>query len=237
MNKMKRRRIIAASLILVLVAAIFSIIKISSIDKYKGLVKVKNANLASISTKLSANISELSEDNNIEVKGYDEIDYNISYKLSEVPGERDVIINAKLDENDKYASFKEVTGTGITSILSSNRKEITITLKNLPSNETITSKVTMLIVNAPKGYTVRPTIRIKESTSNDYTNITVRDVTVNTSSVQGRVIDEDGNKVSNILIALKKGNEIIKETYTNEDGIYTLSDITPDFREFCFCYG
>lgn len=228
MNKMKRRRIIAASLILVLVAAIFSIIKISSIDKYKGLVKVKNANLASISTKLSANISELSEDNNIEVKGYDEIDYNISYKLSEVPGERDVIINAKLDENDKYASFKEVTGTGITSILSSNRKEITITLKNLPSNETITSKVTMLIVNAPKGYTVRPTIRIKESTSNDYTNITVRDVTVNTSSVQGRVIDEDGNKVSNILIALKKGNEIIKETYTNEDGIYTLSDITPD---------
>ena len=228
---MKRKRIgkvIAASLIVVLVAAIFGILKISSIDKYKGLVKVKNATLASISTKLSANISELSEDNNIEVKGYDEIDYNISYKLSDYTGERDVIINAKLDDNDKYASFKEVTGTNITSVLSSNRKEITITLKNLPSNETINSKVTMVITNAPKGYTVSPIVKIKESTGEDYTNIQVKAVTVNTNSVVGTVIDEDGNKVSNILIALKKNNEIIKETYTNDEGVYTLSDITPD---------
>ena len=125
MKSKKIGRIIAASLIAVLAVAIVAILKISSIDKYKGLVTVKKANLASISTKLSANISDLSEDNNIEVKGYDEIDYNISYKLSEVPGERDVIINAKIDENDPYALFKEVTGTDITSVLSSNRKEIT----------------------------------------------------------------------------------------------------------------
>ncbi len=228
MKKKRIGKVIAASLIVVLVAAIFGILKISSIDKYKGLVKVNKASLTSISTKLSANISDLSEDNNIEVKGYDEVDYNISYRLSEVPGERDVIINAKINENDQYATFKEVTGTDITSVLSADRKEITITLKNLPSNEEITSKVTMLIVNAPKGYTVRPSIRIKESTSNEYTTVAVRDVTVNTSSVQGTVIDEEGNRVPNIIIALKKNNQIIKETYTNGDGIYTLSDITPD---------
>ncbi|MBR3490390.1 MAG: carboxypeptidase regulatory-like domain-containing protein, partial [Bacilli bacterium] len=228
MKNKKKGRIIAISLIAILVVAIAGILKISSVDKFKGLVKVNKASLTSISTKLSANISDLSADNNIEVKGYDEVDYNISYTLSDYSGERDVIINAKIDENDPYASFKEVTGTDITSVLSSNRKEITITISNLPSNQPINSKVTMLIVNAPKGYTVRPTIRIKESTASDYTNITVRDVTVNTSSVQGRVIDEEGNIVPNILISLKKNTEVIKETYTNSEGIYTLSDITPD---------
>ena len=228
MKNKRRGRIIAISLIVVLVAAIFGILKISSIDRYAGLVKVKNANLVSISTKLSANISELTEDNEIYTKGYDEIEYSIKYRLSDAPQDRDVIINAKIDESDPYASFKEVTGTGITSVLSSNRKEITITISNLPSNEEITSKLILLIENAPKGYTVSPTVRIKESTSEEYTNITVKPVTVQTNSLQGLIIDEDGNKVSNVLVALKKNNKIVKETYANEEGLYTFSDIDPD---------
>ena len=226
MKNKKRGKVIAISLIVVLVALIVSIIKISSIDRYAGLVKVNKANISSISTKLSANISDLSEDNSILVKGYDEIDYNITYRLSEVPGERDVIINGQIDENDPYASFKEITGENITSELSSNRKEITVTIKNLPSNEEINSKLTMIIENAPKGYTVSPRVRIKESTSEEYTNINVKAVTVNTNSLQGQVIDEEGNKVTNILISLKKNNEIIKETYVNSEGIYTFSDNT-----------
>ncbi|MBR2784910.1 MAG: carboxypeptidase regulatory-like domain-containing protein, partial [Clostridia bacterium] len=228
MKKLKRGKVIAASLIAVLLIALVAIIKIASIDKYAGLVKVNNASLSSISTKLSANISDLSEDNNITVKGYDEIDYNISYTLSDYTGDRDVIINAKLDDNERYASFKEVTGNNIASVLSSNRKEITITISNLPSGQTINSKVTMIIENAPNGYEVRPTVRIKESTGVDYTNITVKPVTVNTSSLIGSVIDEDGNIVPNILISLKKNNDIIKETYTSSEGKYTFSDITPD---------
>ena len=228
MKKLKKGRIIAGSLIAVLLVAIVAIIKISSIDRYAGLVKINNALLSSVSTKLSANISDLSEDNNITVKGYDEIDYNISYTLSEAIGQRDVIINAKLDDNDIYTSFKEVTGANITSVLSANRKEITITISNLPSGQTINSKVTMIIENAPNGYEVRPTVRIKESTGDDYTNVTVKPVTVSTSSVQGTVVDTEGNAASNLLIALKKDGQIVKETYTNSNGFYVLSDITPD---------
>ena len=228
MKKLKKGKVIAASLIVLLVGVIVGVISLSKYDKYAGLVKVNNAKLSSISTKLSANISDLSEENEIYTKGYDEVVYKIKYKLSEVPGDRDVIINAKIDENDPYARFKNLTGNNISSVLSSNGKEITITLSNLPSNEEIESKLILLIENAPKGYTVSPIVRIKESTEENYTNVTVRPVTVNTNSVQGTVIDENGNTVKGIIISLVKNGEIIKETYTNDSGIYTLSDITPD---------
>ena len=228
MKKLKRGKVVALSLILVLAVAIGFILKISSIDKYAGLVTVKNATLSSISTKLSANISDLTEENKIYTKGYDEIDYTIKYRLSSSPVDRDVIINAKIDENDPYATFKEITGSNITSTLSADRKEIVVTISNLPADEEITSKITLLIVNAPNGYTVSPTVRIKESTASDYSDITVTPVTVNTNSLQGYVTDEDGNIVKGVLVALKKNNEIIKETYTNDNGLYTLSDITPD---------
>ena len=204
MKNKRKGRIIAISVIVLLVGAILGIIKLSNVDKYAGLVKVKNASLSSISTKLAANISDLTEENEIYTKGYDEIDYTIKYRLSSVPGDRDVIINGKVDENDPYASFKEVIGENITSVLSSDRKEITVTISNLPADEEITSKLTLLIENAPRGYTVSPKVRIKESTSEEYTNIAVKSVTVNTNSLQGLVIDEDGNKVPNILISLKK---------------------------------
>ena len=228
MKKLKKGKVIAASLIVLLVGVIVGVISLSKYDKYAGLVKVNNAKLSSISTKLSANISDLSEENEIYTKGYDEVVYKIKYKLSEVPGDRDVIINAKIDENDPYARFKNLTGNNISSVLSSNGKEITITLSNLPSNEEIESKLILLIENAPKGYTVSPIVRIKESTEDSYTNVSVRAVTVNTNSLQGYVTDESGAKVPNIIVSLKKNNEIIKETYTNSEGIYTFSDIEPD---------
>ncbi len=228
MKKLKKGKVIATSLLILLVGFIVGIICLKNYDKYAGLVKVNNIQLSSISTKLSANISDLSEENEIYTKGYDEVVYKIKYRLSEVPGDRDVIINAKVDENDPYVSFKNVTGNNITSVLSSNGKEITITISNLPSNEEIESKLTMIIENAPKGYTVSPIVRIKESTESSYTNITVRPVTVNTNSVQGTVVDQDGNRVKGIIISLVKDGQIVKETYTNDEGMYTLSDITPD---------
>ncbi|MBR2997491.1 MAG: InlB B-repeat-containing protein [Bacilli bacterium] len=104
-------------------------------------------------------------------------------------------------------------------------KKINITVENSKVGEENTITLKMLIQGAPDGYTVTPNIEIKESTEPRYRGVSVRGVEVNTNSLSGTVRDEDNAYVSNILIALVKNKEIIKETYTDENGQYVFSDV------------
>ena len=227
MFKNGKKKYFLLSIAIIMIVAILGITKLASYDKYAGKIKVTKAYLTDINTKLQTNIINSNNDGTITTSGYDEVDYVVRYTLSEEEGvsNRKVSIKGTLPVNERFAAFKPITGEGITSNLSEDMKEINITVENSKVGEENAITLKMLIQGAPDGYTVTPNIEIKESTEPRYRGVSVRGVEVNTNSLSGTVRDEDNAYVSNILIALVKNKEIIKETYTDENGQYVFSDV------------
>ena len=227
LKELRTRKYVALMMMIVVVGAIVGILKIGNMDFDKGKVKVSKAVINNVTSSLSANINEAAVDNLITSKGYDEIDYVIKYSLStdENIKERDVIIEASLDDNEKYASFKDITNGDVTSTVSENRKNIKITVKNAKVNKENELKLVMKLEGAPNGYKATPKIKIKEVSEEKYTNLNVQNVEVKNNSLTGNVQDKQSMNVSNIELALKKDGEIIKKTYTDENGNYVFSDI------------
>ena len=225
MSKLKNKKYLSLLGIVVLVIGLIGLFVYGKVDKYKGLIKVKN--VVSDTTVLSASISNAVDQPNVS-KGSDEIKYEISYTLDQVEGveARDVIIKGKLtEEESKYARFKKIKGTNITSTLSNEGKEIEVEVKNVPLG--IENKITLklVITNAPNEYKVKPEIKIKEKTSEEETTVITNTVEVQTSMISGIVKDEKGMPVSNIELSLNNGQGEIKRTYTDVDGKYIFSDI------------
>ena len=227
LKELKSKKYIALIMMIVIIGAIVGILKIGNMDFDKGKVKVSKAVINNVTSSLSANVNEAIVDNLITSKGYDEIDYVIKYSLStdENIKERDVIIEASLDDNEKYASFKDITNGDVTSTVSENRKNIKVTVKNAKVNKENELKLVMKLEGAPNGYKVTPKIKIKEVSEEKYTNLNVQNVEVKNNSLTGNVQDEQSMNVSNIELALKKDGETIKKTYTDENGNYVFSDI------------
>ena len=227
LKELRSKKYVALIMMIVIIGAIVGILKIGNMDFDKGKVRVSKAVINNVTSSLSANINEAVVDNLIASKGYDEIDYIIKYSLStdENIKERDVIIEASLDDNEKYASFKDITNGDVTSTVSENRKNIKITVKNAKVNKENELKLVMKLEGAPNGYKVTPKIKIKEVSEEKYTNLNVQNVEVKNNSLTGNVQDEQSMNVSNIELALKKDGETIKKTYTDEDGNYVFSDI------------
>ena len=227
LKELRSKKYVALIMMIVIIGAIVGILKIGNMDFDKGKVKVSKAVINNVTSSLSANINEAAVDNLITSKGYDEIDYVIKYSLStdENIKERNVIIEASLDDNEKYASFKDITNGDVTSTVSENRKNIKITVKNAKVNKENELKLIMKLEGAPNGYKVTPKIKIKEVSEEKYTNLNVQNVEVKNNSLTGNVQDEQSMNVSNIELALKKDGETIKKTYTDEDGNYIFSDI------------
>ena len=225
MSKLKNKKYLSLLGIVVLVIGLIGLFVYGKVDKYKGLIKVKN--VVSDTTVLSASISNTVDQPNVS-KGSDEIKYEISYTLDQVEGveTRDVIIKGKLtEEESKYARFKKIKGTNITSTLSNEGKEIEVEVKDVPLG--IENKITLklVITNAPNEYKVKPEIKIKEKTSEEETTVITNTVEVQTSMISGIVKDEKGMPVSNIELSLNNGQGEIKRTYTDVDGKYIFSDI------------
>ena len=227
LKELRTRKYVALIMMIVIIGTIVGILKIGNMDFDKGKVKVSKAVINNVTSSLSANINEAAVDNLITSKGYDEIDYVIKYSLStdENIKERNVIIEASLDDNEKYASFKDITNGDVTSTVSENRKNIKITVKNAKVNKENELKLVMKLEGAPNEYKVTPKIKIKEVSEEKYTNLNVQNVEVKNNSLTGNVQDEQSMNVSNIELALKKDGETIKKTYTDEDGNYVFSDI------------
>lgn len=225
MSNLKKKKYIALLSIVVIVIGIIGLFVFGRIDKYKGLIRVKN--VVSDTTVLSASISNAVEQPNTS-KGSDEIKYEISYTLDRVDGveTRDVIIKGKLTEPEsKYARFKKITGNNITSTLSNEGKEIEVEVKDVPLGIENKTTLKLVITNAPNEYKVKPEIKIKEKTSEEETTVITNTVEVQTSMISGIVKDEKGMPVSNIELSLNNGQGEIKRTYTDEEGKYIFSDI------------
>ena len=226
MKNLREQKYIALMAIVVLFMAIVGLISFGQIDKYKGKVKVHSAKITAVDTKFKASINDLSGDNAVESAGYDEIEYKINYKITaEEALTRNVVIKATLPSDEKYSSFKAINSNNITSTLSSNKKEIELHISNVTTNENHETVVKMLIQGAPNGYKVTPSIQVKEDTEENYTSVTVKEVEVKTNSLTGTVKDSDGMAVSGIELVIKKNNQEIKSTYTDENGKYVFSGV------------
>lgn len=225
-SKLKFKKYLAGLMLVLLVVAVIGLFKIGNFDKLAGKVKITDAHLSSAKTKLNASIYDITSDNNLTSNGYDEVNYEIKYKLTESEQPRDVIIVASLADDERYASFKRITGNNITSTLSNSNRRIEIVISNASPNTEITTNIAMLINGAPNGYTVNPRIQIKESTSETFTDIQAAAVEVSTNSLKGIVRNQDNEGIANIIVSLYQGRELVKEAYTNSEGNYLFSDLT-----------
>ena len=214
MAKLKRKKKFAILGILLLFFVISGIFVISKYDKYSGLINIKSSEIKLLSdVSLSSNI-----------KGTDELTYQVRYTLDEITGvdKRDVVIKGTLNSN--YARFKPIADTNTTSVVSNDGKSITINISNVPLGEEQIINFKINVVNAPNGEEIKPIIEIKESTG-DYTRLSTDTIRVETNSISGSVYDENELKVNNIELSLYKDNTEIKRTYTNNNGDFIFTDL------------
>ena len=73
MNNLKQRKYIGLLGILLLIVGVIGLVSYGRVDKYKGLVKVKNAN---INTKVLSSVGNTALTYS---RGYDEVDYTLNY--------------------------------------------------------------------------------------------------------------------------------------------------------------
>ena len=225
-TNLKIRKYIAGLMLVLLVISAIGLLKVGKFDKLAGKVKVKEAHLSNVSTKLKSNIYDALGDNAVTSNGYDKIDYELTYKVSEEG--RDVIIIGTLNDDERFASFKRVTGENITCSLSNNDRRIEIVISNAPKDEEISTNVSLLINGAPNGYIVNPRFQIKESTGETFNDIYTNPIEVSTNSLRGVVRNQDNEGIENIIVSLYKNRELIKETYTDNSGNYIFSDLDND---------
>ena len=217
----KTKKIISIVAFLLLAAGAIFAIKYVAFDKYKGKIGIKN--VEGYSTVLSADISQLSGNTGVS-DSYDTVKYTIDYTLDN-PNDitRDVIINARLTASEsKYARFKEVKGNKISSTVSEDG--IIVTIEDVRTNDPQSIELELVITNAPYGFKVKPSITVKEETSEEE-NVRIDEVTVYRNSIEGNVIDEDGNALSSIELALIKNGTEIRRTYTNSNGEYVFGNL------------
>ena len=203
MAKLKRKKNLAILGILFLFFMISGIFIISKYDKYSGLINIKSSEIKLLSdVSLSSNI-----------KGTDELTYQVRYTLDEITGvdKRDVVIKGTLNSN--YARFKPIVDTNTTSVVSNDGKSITINISNVPLGEEQIINFKINVVNAPNGEEIKPIIEIKELTG-DYTRLSTDTIRVETNSISGSVYDENELKVNNIELSLYKDNTEIKSCAT-----------------------
>ena len=216
MSKLKKRKYILGILIIVLLIGIIGLFSFGKVDKYKGLVKVKN-----VESKLLSSVGNTVLTTS---KGTELVDYNLKYTLDEVEGleKRDVIIKGTL--NSEYAIFKEINKTNVTSTLSQDGKEIEIEVRDVTLGEEQSLDIKVQITNAPNNENIKPEISIKEKTG-EYTSVNTQNIKVETNSVEGIVYDQNKLPVSNIELSINKNGTEVKRTYTKENGTFIFSDL------------
>ena len=77
-SKLKFKKYLAGLMLVLLVVAVIGLFKIGNFDKLAGKIKIEDARLANVSSKLNANIFDIESDNVITSNGYDEINYEIN---------------------------------------------------------------------------------------------------------------------------------------------------------------
>ena len=163
-NSLKFKKYFAGILLVLVVAALIGVLRFGNLDKLKGKIKVEDVYLSSINTKLNANVYDAVGTNPVVSNGYDEVRYELKYKLSDSNQNRKVKIVGRIDSDNGYASFKRLVGDNITSTLKEDNRVIEIEISNVPANEEITTNIAVAITGAPNGYRVNPSFQIKEST-------------------------------------------------------------------------
>ena len=223
MENNKKKIIISIISLLCLIIGIL-LFRYVIFDDYKGKIAVKN--IKSYTSVLSADVSHLTGNANVS-EGYDTVKYTIKYTLdNEASILRNAVVEAKLTASEsKYARFKEVKGSGITSTVSEDG--IIVNITDVPTNIEQTLELELVISNAPYGFKVRPHVTVREETSSEQT-INLDEITVSRNSIEGYVLNDNGNKLPSIELSLYENETEIRRTYTDSEGEYVFGNLDPD---------
>ena len=227
-RRLKVKKYLAGIVLVLIVAALMGLLRFGNLDKLKGKIKINDFHLSNINTKLNGSVLDAVGEGPVTSNGFDEVSYELKYRLSNSNQRRDVIIVGTLDSDNGYASFKRLTGNNITSTLSNDNRKIEIVVSDLEPDTEITTIIPLTINGAPDGYRISPSFKIKETTAEDFVNVYTNPIEVSTNNLRGTVTDVDGNTISNIIISVYKNRRLIKETYTNQNGEYIFSDLAAD---------
>ena len=167
-----------------------------------------------------------------QVSGNSTLKYKLKYKLESDTGETinnriaivDVILN---EEAKKYITFTKVEKENITSEIIEDGKILRIRHQNVTTNKDYELELTVKMNNAPNGYTFSPRIEVKDAYGQNK-NIQVEKTTVETTSVEGKVLKNNKSQSGIRITLCKMVNNLCvnkRETYSREDGTYTFSDI------------
>ena len=230
----KRVKVLSLSIALLLIVLTALIVnKEVNIDRYKGKINVTKVDVIPKGSKKETEvIKEKEKEKEIEketISSFNVLRYKINYKLDANENvNRDVLINVKItDEDKKYVVLKEINEENITSTKTTDGLEILV--KNVRTNIEHSLEIEVQINNAPNGYKFAPVIEVKEKTSKGIERRT-KEVEVTTNSLEGILIDDDGNIGVNKEVRIcKKENEICtneKITYTDENGKYVFAGLS-----------
>ena len=154
------------------------------------------------------------------VKGNETVKYEVKYTPK---NSNKIIIEARINSVE-YAHFKEKEEENVISKIKEEGKVLELTVSNLEINKEYKTEIEIELNNAPNGYSINPSIKIKEN--EEEVNVGTESVEVETTGITGRVINEKTKEgIKNIELALIKENKEIKRTYTDEKGKYSISDI------------
>ena len=205
LKKLKVKKYVVSAIIILLLVFVLTLFNMLN-------PKVKDIKISKVLTNTKTLSASVIDGTNEEIisNNYDEIKYQI--KVNKDSSDTAVITATLSDKENKYARFKEIND----SVVTNDGKSITVT--------TTKNKITLSIIveNAPYGFTIKPSININSEDSSK-SKINVDTVTITGKSVEGIVRDEDGTLFKGIELGLYSNGEVVKKTYTKDNGEYVIS--------------
>ena len=121
------------------------------------------------------------------VKGNEIVKYEVKYTPK---NSNKIIIEARINSVE-YAHFKEKEEENVISKIKEEGKVLELTVSNLEINKEYKTKIEIELNNAPNGYSINPSIKIKEN--EEEVNVGTESIEVETTGITGRVINEKTN--------------------------------------------
>lgn len=229
---MKKRRntiiILITLVILLIVSMIIANVYVKA-DEFANMVTIDKSEITSIKTgtgpfdNIDGAGNDISEDDRI-VRSFDNILYDVEFsikakdsvELTDFEDRKVEIIVSLSDEDIKYVSFEPGNHSVMTGtfILDDDGKTARYITEGVNTYGDFSDQIILKVKNAPNGYEVKPTFRIKESTDlEDAIELKINDDIIN-------YMPTIVSSKSNIDIITVSGDETQFGNINNEEGRY-----------------
>lgn len=225
---MKRKfLIVVITLLLVLIASIAAAKIYVVADEFANMVTIDNAQITKIQTgegpfdNIEGIGNDISENDRI-VRTFDTITYDVKFNIKakensniyDFEDRKVEIIVSLSDEDAKYINFESGNHPNdkTTFIVDEDSKTARYIVEGVNTYGDFTDKVVLRVKNAPNGYEIKPTFKIKEQTDED----DAKEITLNRDIIN--YMPTIVSSKSNIDIFTVSSNESQIGNVDNEDG-------------------